>query len=104
MFEFCTIKRQVWSEREQEFHTELVNHYLSDETLQFIVYKKSFEIDRDKHPIVAVTKKNNMTCWREHENSELCYDKKNKQILWEWNTRAGATIRDVMYICRLNGE
>ena len=104
VFEFCTVKRQVWSEREQEFHTELINHYASTTPMQFIVYEKSFEIERDRHPIIETTTKNNMTCWREHQNSELCYDTVNKQILWEWNTRAGATIRDVMYICRKNGE
>jgi len=104
VFEFCTVKRQVWSEREQEFHTELINHFLVGETMQFIVYENSFEIDRDKRPIIKTTKKNKMTCWREHENSELCYDPVNNWVLWEWNTRAGATLRDVMYVCRKNGE
>lgn len=104
VFEFCRIERQRWNERYQTFETELVDTFYSRQTVQFIVYDHSFEINRDIHPIVAVTKKDHLTCWREHENSELCYDKKRGEIVWEWHTRAGATLRDVMGICRMNGE
>lgn len=104
VFEFCMIERQRWSERYQRFDTELVNTFYSLQSVQMIVFEHSFEIDRDVHPIIETTTKNGMTCWREHKNSELCYNKKDGEILWEWNTRAGETLRDVMGICRINGE
>lgn len=104
VYELCSIKRQKWSERQQRFEQESVTTFYSREKIQFILYKNSFEMSRDRHPIIETTEKNGMTCWREHANSELCYDKDRNQMVWEWNTRAGATWRDVMDICGINGE
>ena len=104
VFEFCTVKKQKWSERYQEFETKSVRTYYSYNTIQFIVYDNSFENNRDIHPIIKTIKKQGKTCWVEHENSELCYDKYRGEILWEKNLRSGETWREVMGICRINGE
>ena len=104
VFEFCSIERQRWNEKTQQFETELVSTYYSYDTIQFIVYDHSFEINRDVRPIIETKETDNKICWREHENSELCWHKKMGLVFWEWNTRAGATLRDVMGICRVNGE
>ncbi len=104
VYELCVIKRQRWSDRYQHFKTEEVATFYSYERPRLIVYENSFEIDRDYHPIIETTNKKGMTCWREHANSELCYNTEHNLILWEWNTRAGATLRDLFVICKTNGE
>jgi len=104
IYDVCTIRRQRWSDRYQNFKTEQVETFYTYERPRFIVYENSFEIDRDPRPIIETTNKKGMTCWREHSNSEVCYDKDRSLLLWEWNTRAGATLRDVMTICGKNGE
>ena len=104
VYEFCMVKRQIWNEREQRFSTELSETYYSYETIQFIVYENSFEVNRDAHKILKTSVKNGMTCWQEHENSEICYDKKDEKMYWERHKRNGDTIRHVMSVCRINGE
>lgn len=104
VYEFCSIEKQRWSERYQRFDSESVETFYSRQTVQFIVYKNSFELDREHRKIAETTEKNGMTCWRERDNSEICYDKGNKKMFWEWSTRAGVTYRDVMSICVINGE
>ena len=103
VYEFCSIRTQKWNNKAQEFQEESVETFYSRQTVQFIVYKNSFEMNREHRKIVETTEKNGNTCWREHENSEICYDKGNNQMLWEWNTRAGATYRDILKICVTNG-
>ena len=104
VYEFCAIEKQRWSERYQRFDSESVETFYSRQTVQFIVYKNSFELNREHRKIAETIEKNGMTCWRERDNSEICYDKGNKRMLWEWSTRAGVTYRDVMKICVINGE
>jgi len=104
VFEFCVAKKQKWSERYQRFETEQVQTYYSYPTIQFIVYQHSFEVDRDSHPIMETTTKNGMTCWREHENSEICYDRNKGEMYWEWTKRSGDTFRNVLSVCKINGE
>lgn len=104
VYEFCRIENQKWSERYQKFEMQHFSTFYTFQKPQMIVYEKSFELARDEHPIVETYQKNGMNCWREHANSELCYDKRRKQVLWEWNTRAGDTFRKVMDVCRVNGE
>ena len=104
VYEFCRIEKQKWSERYQKFEMQHFSTFYTFQKPQMIVYEKSFELDRDEHPIVETYQKNGMPCWREHKNSELCYDQAGGQMFWEWNTRAGETFRDVMDVCRVNGE
>ena len=103
VYDLCVIEKQTWSDRYQKFETKGVQTYYSYQRPQFILYENSFELNRDRRSIVETTEKNGMTCWREHANSEICYDKDNSRMLWEWNTRAGATLRDVLKICVING-
>ncbi len=105
VYDLCVIKRQRWSDRYQHFKTEQVETFYTYERPRLIIYEDSFEIDRDSHPIIEKTSKGKgKTCWREHKNSELCYNEEYNLILWEWNTRAGATLRDLFVICKINGE
>ena len=103
VYEFCVVEKQTWDDRYQKFETIGVETYYTYERPRFILYENSFELNRDRRSIVETTEKNGMTCWREHANSEICYDKDNSRMLWEWNTRAGATLRDVLKICVING-
>ena len=104
VYEFCSIKRQTWNERYQRFYTNSTDTFYSYEKPRIIMYEDFFELDRDPRPIIETTTKDGMTCWREHKNSELCYNKEYGIFLWEWNTRAGKTHRNVMQICGINGR
>tara|TARA_R100000030_G_scaffold43178_1_gene32565 strand:- start:2205 stop:2570 length:366 start_codon:yes stop_codon:yes gene_type:complete len=104
VYEICMVKNQTWSERYQVFETTNTTTYYSYKPIQFIVHKKSFELNRDAYPIVKNFVEGDQQCFRNHGNSKVCLDKDNKLFYWEKNTRAGATHRDVMYICSKNGE
>jgi hypothetical protein len=104
VYDICVIEKQTWSDRYQKFEIKGVETFYTYQRPQLIVYKNSFELNRDRRSIIETTEKNGMTCWQEHVNSEICYDKGNNRMLWEWNTRAGATLRDVLKICGINGE
>lgn len=104
VYEICVAKRQTFNEKEQEFQTDLVKSYYSEDTLQVVIHKTYLEIDREKREIESTYKKDGDTCWREHKNSEFCYDSVDKILYWEFFMRNGTVIRDVMHVCVLNGE
>ena len=103
VYDVCVVEKQTWSDQYQKFETIAAETFYTYQGPRLIVYENSFELDRVHRPIIETTKKDGMTCWREHANSEICYDKGNNRMFWEWNTRAGATLRDVLKICSRNG-
>ena len=104
VYEICVATTQRWSERYQEFQTEQVETYFSFQRLQLIIHEDSFEVERDSRPIIETTKQAHITCWREHKNSELCYNSEDRIFLWEWTKRNGDTYRNVLAACKVNGE
>ena len=104
VYEVCIHRKQTWIEREQRFENDYVSTFFSREPIQLIVYENMFEINRDKRKTQKKFKKDNMDCYREHENSFICYDKLHQRFLWEFNKRNGTTTRDVLEICYINGE
>lgn len=104
VYEICVHRKQTWNERQQQFDTTNVNSYFSRDKLQFIIYEELFEVNRDKRQISSTFKKDGMDCWREHENSFFCYDKKEDDILWEFTLRSGVVTRDILEVCLKNGK
>ena len=104
VYDVCRIERQRWSEREQKFKAERVQTFISFEMMQIIVHNRTIEVDRDHRKIESKFTQSGNQCWREHDNSFLCYDESEKMLFWEWNKRNGDTLMDVMTICRINGE
>lgn len=104
VYEICVLKNQLWSERDQQFQTTSTTTYFSYEPIQFIVHDSSVEVDRDKRNITEKFEQNEMQCWREHKNSFFCYDKQNKQFLWESYKRNGDVTRDILKPCSKNGN
>ena len=104
VYEICVLKNQLWSERDQEFHTTNTTTYFSYEPLQFIVHDFSVELNRDKRSVVEKFEQDGMQCWREHKNSFFCYDDVNKIFLWEFYKRNGDVTRDILKPCVKNGK
>ena len=104
VYEICVHEKQVWSEINQEYKTENVRSFYNVPTLQLIIHKNSFEIERVSKNIESTYTKDRMECWREHKNSELCYDDENKLFFWEYFYKSGKVTRDVMTPCVKNGE
>lgn len=104
VYEICVHKKEVWSEIQQQFITENVSSFYSGDTLQLIIHQNSFEIQRVKKNIESTYKKEDQQCWREHKNSELCYDKEDGKFYWEFFYRNGKVTRDVLTPCLKNGE
>ena len=104
VYEFCLIKNQKWNERYQRFETFRSHSYYAHQPPQFIVHEKSFELNRDSHPIIEKTVEDKNICWREHKNSQICLNKTEGRMYWEWHKKNGETRRDIMYVCKINGE
>ena len=104
VYEICMIKSQIWSEENQTFYTKMVTTYNSFETVQLIIHENSFEVNRKEKDIQSRVNIGKMPCIVEHDNSYVCFDKPNNQFLWESYLRNGIVTRDVMKICRKNGE
>ena len=104
VYELCMTKKQLWSDRYQQFQTINTTPYYGFENVQFIIHERSVEINRDKRNIISKFEQDGMDCWREHENSFFCYDEPNNQFLWEFNKRNGDVTRDLLFVCVKNGE
>ena len=104
VYEICLHKSQLWSERKQEFITMASYNYYGVENLQFIVHEDSFELNRDARKIVKRFQHNNMDCFREHENSFVCYNSEAKSFYWDFYKKNGDVTRDVMKVCAINGK
>jgi hypothetical protein len=104
VYEVCVMENQIWSEEWQGWKTDLVTTFYTFEKIQFIVHKNMFEVNRKKHKIESHEIIEGLPCFREHENSFVCLDEPNSQLLWEFNYRSGKVTRDVMKICLKNGE
>ena len=104
VYEICLHKTQLWSDRKQEFVTTASYNYYGIENLQLIVHEDSFEVNRDFRKIVKKFKNNNMDCFREHDNSFVCYDPQTKSFYWDFYKRNGHVTRDVMKVCAKNGK
>ena len=104
VYEICVMKHQIWSDESQTFYTKSVRSFYAHETIQLIIHDNSFEINRKEKNIKSRVKVGKMPCFVEHENSFVCFDKPNNQFLWEFYYRSGKVTRDVMQICRKNGE
>ena len=103
VYEICVHKRQTWSEERQGWRTTLTTTFYTVKQMQFIVHENSFEIDRARKNIQKKETIDNLKCFREHENSFVCYDPERKQFLWEFHYRNGKVTRDVLRICSKNG-
>ena len=104
VYEICIIKQQIWSDEWQTFYNKRVTTFFTFQTVQFIVHDDSFEVNRQKKNIVSRETIDNLPCFREHENSFVCFDEKTNQFLWEFHYRNGKVVRDVYTVCRKNGE
>ena len=104
VYEICIDKEQIWSDRYQEWKPGYTRTYFTMQSPQIIVHKNSFEIDRDVHPIVERFERDGMSCFREHQNSEICYDKNFQELYWERHNRNRDVIRNVMTICKIDGS
>lgn len=104
VYEICVHKKQKWIEREQAFVTQYTTSMYTTEPIQFIIHPMSFEVNRDKREVEYMFSKDDMQCWREHENSFFCLDKDTNTFYWEYNKRNGTVTRDIMKICAKNGE
>jgi len=109
VYEICKTERQYWSERYQEWRFEYIETFSGYDNIQLIKHKSNFEFNtykniRDKHPIVSESIKDGNQCWKEHINSEICYNKELQVMFWEKNQRSGDVIRDILYVCLINGE
>ena len=104
VYEICINNKQRWSDRDQEWETIRTDTFYSLERPQIIIHKNSFELNRDTRPIISSYEKDGMSCWREHKNSEICYDDSKNKIYWELHKKNGDIVRDHMTVCILNGE
>ena len=105
VYEICKVQKQNWSEIDQRFETESVQTYVAYRTIQFIFHKSYFEVDREVYQIQdTFTDKSGFKCWRQHKNSFLCFNSEDNLLFWEWDKRNGDTLRDVLTVCKVNGE
>ena len=105
VYEICRLEKQKWSDQKQVFETNSTRTYVSYQSIQIILHENTFEVDREAHIILNRFKSSSgLSCWRENKNSFLCYDKNSKSILWEWSKRNGDIHRDILRVCKLNGE
>lgn len=104
VYEICLHKSQLWSDRKQQFVTTGTYNYYGIENLQFIVHEDSFEMNRDSRKIVKRFEHNNMNCFREHDNSIICYDSETKSFIWDFYKKNGHVTRDIMKVCAINGK
>jgi len=103
IYEVCRLERQKWSDNKQTFITEVVQTYHFGETVQFIFHDNWFEVDKKAKQFVSTSFSVNDICWKEHENSEICFDKEQNTIFWEFHKRNGDVLRDKMKVCMING-
>ena len=104
VYEICVNNKQQWSDRYQKWETTKTDTFYSLERPQIIIHKTSFELNRDSRPIIDSYEKDGMSCWREHENSEICYNSSTNKLSWELYKKNGDVVRDYMTVCILNGE
>lgn len=104
VYEICRTESQRWSDRYQKWETIEVNTYISYEPIQIIVHGKSFEVNRDIHPISSRDDKGKLSCFSEHQKSTICYDENIQVLYWDWEKKNGDSYRDIMSICKINGE
>ena len=75
-----------------------------NQMIYFKVQKNSLEINqKDIVPISTYTR-DGMTCWKEHQKSELCLDLSRNRMVWEYHYRNGKITKDYFEIARINGE
>ena len=104
VYEIDCRETRVWSEREQKFIFSRSECGMMDETIYFMVHKNSLEINqKDIVPISTYTR-DGMTCWKEHQKSELCLDLSSNRMIWEYHYRNGKITKDYFEIARINGE
>lgn len=104
VYEICSHTKQVWIEAKQDYETEFVGSFYTTPTIQLIFHENSFEINRRVKNVESRYTRGEMVCWREHENSEICYNFSEKTFYWEYFYKNGKVTRDIMGACVLNGK
>lgn len=104
VYEGCVVTRQTWSDIQQDWNTTRVDSYYSQDPVQFIIHKNTFEVNRYTRNIESKYNESGNQCWKEHKNSFFCFIKEDNLIIWEFHHRNGDVTRDVMKICKINGE
>ena len=95
VYEIDCRETRLWSEQKQEFLYYKRKCVMPDETIYFMVHKNSLEFHQKDISPTLTYKKDGMTCWKEHENSEFCLNLESKRILWEQHYRNGSITLDI---------
>ncbi len=104
VYEMCIVENQIWSDQNQTFYSKSVATFFSFQTIQFIIHKNTFEVNRKVRNIASRETIGGLPCFREHENSFICFDADRDQFLWEFHHRNGKVTRDIYTVCVKNGE